>query len=257
MGINNLSKHAGEPDFSQSPRLHAVLSDTTYRRDKRHRVERTWLADVRFYVIYFMVGERPLAATPYWNYQPNLIAPFVGQCLLYLRANDHRLIISPYSGPDYPRRLHGRKRWLTAQQALYFDYVLSEQALDLAWLTYQSEDSQQGTMLIEPPLESVPQITQEFFGYGFEGYLIKKDTKVSLVELLPPVTPGHVRFKTDISWQRALRRHLDLASIYFEDWSEECAVRLWTVSMSQEEIVQRLRLDELNSLLHQVELPRR
>ena len=254
--IVNPSKHDGGQDFSP-PRLRAELSASAYAPGKREQVERAWLADIRFYVINFMLGERPLAATQFWNYQPNLIAAYVGQCLLHLRADDHRLIISPYSGPDYARRILGRKRWLTAQQALYFDQVLSGRALDLAWLTYKSDDDQWGTMLIEPPLEAVTQIAEEFFGYGFEGYLIRQSTGVSLVQLIPPVTPGRVRFKTDISWQRTLRRHLDLASVYFEEWSEESAVRLWTVSMSREEIARRLRLDEINSMLAQVELPPR
>ena len=237
--------------------MHAVLYDSVYAHGKRqHLNKRAWLADISFYVIDFMLGERSLAATPYWNHQPNLIAPYVGQCLLNLRANDHRLIISPYSGPDHARRIRRRKRWLNAQQALYFDYVLSGGAIDVAWLTYQADDTQMGAILVEPPVEAVSQVVQEFFEWhSFEGYLIRQDSDASLVELLPPITRGHIASEKDISWKRALRRHLDLASIYFEEWADACALRLWTVSMSREEIVRRLRLDEINSMLSHVELP--
>jgi hypothetical protein len=79
----------------------------------------------------FLFGERRLEVTKFGRQGPQLIGPVIGWALLNLAGHD-RLILSPESGPDHLRKINGRDVFLSAQQAVYLDYVLTGRSKDHA-----------------------------------------------------------------------------------------------------------------------------
>ena len=225
--------------------LRLVLKEFTYRerlQDGTLAPTPEWMSHVRLYTAIFWLRDKPLAATPYWRTAPQVIAPFLSKSLLSLRGHNNRLLLSPTdSSLDYRRRVGGRPRYLTAQEAVYFDYVLTGKCKDFIGVFGVNRTARWvprwARILVEVEDAAVPAIMQEFFEWqhAMEGYVVP-DRGVTLKQLIS-LQP----------WQ--LRRHvrlLDRVLVYFEEWADGSGLRFWTTKLQLDELASAIDIAELN-----------
>jgi hypothetical protein len=200
------------------------------------------LLGTNLYVIDFLLDGIPLSGTPVWKRAPRLIAPAVAHCLKNLLAKGERLLFSVRSGPDFQRDMGKGSVNLRAEEAVYFDYIVPEKIQKFSWLTYRDEETHQSELVFEPPEELVIPIAESYWEWhSFSGYVIEEEKASNVTNWL-------AHFK-ERSWKERRAQELKDVLLFFEDWADACSIRLWTKRLSREEILSRLRLEEINRIL--------
>ncbi len=203
------------------------------------------LAGVALYKVEFLLDETPLSGTPLWARAPRLIAPAVAHCLMNLRGKDDRLILSVRSGPDYPRSVGRQEVVLRAEEAIYLDYVIPEKISTFWWLTHRFEGVHYSELLFEPSDNLLHSIVQTYWDWhSFRGYVMPSQALGKI--------QGWVASRNKGSWKARRAQELEHSWLFFEDWADACAIRLWTKHLTEDEVRSRLRLAEINERLARV-----
>jgi len=195
------------------------------------------LDGTRLYDVEFLVDGTRVSATPLWSEPAKYLGDIIAQLLRNLAADGERLVVSVRSEPRYSGQVAGRRLELTAQQSLYLDYILGNSSVRFAWLTRSEGEYEEGTILMECRHDQIGDLVTRYWDWhAFAGFAVRRD-HVDVSRWL--------RFEPGSREVAPLGPILDVASCYFEDWSDGNAVRIWTKHLTQRELEERLRLEEL------------
>jgi hypothetical protein len=205
------------------------------------------LAGTTLVELQFLLDGRPLSGTPSWAEAPSLIAPAIAGCLRNLRRKSEAIVLSVRGFPSHRRRVNGRTIELPSEAEIYLDYVLARRIENYQWITRSDQDSIRSELICEVPGQWLAGVIRAHWEWhSISGYLLPRRD-------VPRALDWPVQFRS-ANWKRRRAEELAIASVFFEDWADGTALRLWSKVVDEPTLRARMILPRVNRPLRRVSL---